>query len=242
MNVRLILIVGGFALGFGTAGAIGLYMLLTRSYRKARNRVAIHLGQVFVVVSAATGLLLLRELEQSFAVVRHSSAHYSAIYAHVFGLLSAGFLVLRAEFRWRRSSGLSAPTKSNRPVVPGAFRKFLITLGIMALSIGFSIAFWLFRPKPISVVFGGISWLFAFTAMIVGGRAIGGKQMREGRIIIFVLAAALFCMFAALAWKFRDTDPALSYAWLVNLSMPCIVALSAFFFMRPGAKTDSTPN
>ena len=237
MNVTLILIVGGLALGCATAGAIGLYLLLSSRYRKARNRIAIRFGQVFVAVSALTSLLLLQELEQHFSLARHSSAYYSAMYAYVFGLLCGMVLVLRAEFRWRRSAGLFTPVENRRPVVPGAYRKLLAPLGIMALSIGFSIAFWVLRPKPISIVVGGISLLFLFAAMMVLCRGIGGEQMREARRVIFALAAALFCMFGALAWKYRQTDPALSSASLVTLAMPCLVALSALFFMRPSAKT-----
>jgi hypothetical protein len=240
MNVTLILILSGLTLGCATTGAIGLYMLFSRPYRKARNRLAIHFGQVLVVVSALTGLVSLQKLEQSFSVARHSSAYDSAMYAYVLGLLCGFFFVLRAEFRWRRSSGLVTSAKNNRPIVPGAYRRLLIALGILALSIGFSVAYWLNRPKPIAVIFGSISLLFAFAAMIFLGRTIGGEQMRELRTVIFVLSAASFCMFGGLAWKFRKTDPSLSSEWLVTLAMPCLVALSALFFMRPN--TDPAPN
>jgi multisubunit Na+/H+ antiporter MnhB subunit len=77
MNITLILIFGGLTLGCATVGVIGLYMLFSRPYRKARNRLAILLGQVFVAVSALTSLVMLQKLEQVFSVVRHSSAFYS---------------------------------------------------------------------------------------------------------------------------------------------------------------------
>lgn len=130
---------------------------------------------------------------------------------------------------------LTSP-KNNRPVVPGAYRRLLVTLGIMALSIGFSVAYWVFRPKPISVIFGGISMVSFFAALIFPGRTVLDRaQMREWRTTILVLAAAMSCMFGALAWKFRTTDPALSLAWLANLAMLCPVALTAFFISRPSA-------
>jgi hypothetical protein len=241
MNVTLILILGGLTIGCATAGAIGAYMLLSRPYRKARNRLAIHFGQVFVAVSALTGLVMLQKLEQFFSVVRHSSAYYSAMYAHVLALLCGVFFVLRSEFRWRRASGLVTPAKNNRPVVPGARRRLLIAFGILALSLGFSVASWLNWPKPISVIFGGTSMLFGFAPMIFLGRALDRAQMRESRIVILVLASAMFCMFGGLAWKLRKTDPALSSAWMTTLAVPCLVALGAFFFLRPNETQDLTP-
>lgn len=237
MNVTLILILGGLATGCATAGAIGLYMVLSRSYRKARNRLAIHFGQVFAVVTTLTSFVSLQKLEQSFSVVRHSSAYYSAMYAHVLGLLCGAFFVLRAEFLWRRASGLVTSAKNNGPVIPGARRRLLIAFGIMALSSSASVAYWVFRPKPISVIFGGISFLFFFAAMIFLGRTLDSAQMRESRTIIFVVAAAMFCMFGGLAWKFHKTDPVLSTAWLATLVVPCLAALAAFFFMRSSAYT-----
>jgi hypothetical protein len=231
MSVMLIHILGGLALGCATAGAINLYMLFSRPYRKAGNRLAI--SQVFVAITGLTGLISLQKLEKSFSVALHSSAYYSIIYAYVFGLLCGFFFILRAEFRWRRSSGLVTSAKNNRAVIPGAYRRLLIALGILALSFGFSVAYWLNRPKSIGIIFGSSSLLFLFMAVIFLGRAMGAAEMREMRIVIFVLAAALFCMLAALAWKFRKTDPPLSSVWLVTLVMPCLVALSALFFMRP---------
>jgi hypothetical protein len=238
MNVTLFLILGGVTLGCATAGVIGLYMLFSRPYRKARNRLVIILGQVFVVVSALTSLAMLQKLEQFFSLVRNSSAYYSAMYAHAFGLLCGVFFVLRAEFRWRRASGLVTPAKNTRPVVPGARRRLFIAFGILALACGFSVASWLNWPKPISVIFGGTSMLFAFAPMIFLGRNLDRAQMRESRIVILVLAAAMFCMFGGLAWKLRNTDPALSSAWLVTLAVPCVVALLASVFLR--SSTDPT--
>jgi xanthine/uracil permease len=240
MNVTLVLIIGGLLLGCAAAGVIGLYMLRSRPARKARNRLVILLGQVVVAVSALTSLVILQKLEQFFSVVRHSSAYYSAMYAYVLGLLCGVFFVLRAEFRWRRASGLVTATKNNRPVVPGVRRRFLIAFGILAVSAGFSVAFWLNRPKPVSVLFGGASMLFAFAPLIFLGRTLDRAQMKESRNVILVLSSAMLCMFGGLAWKLRKTDAALSSAWLVTLAVPCVVALLALVFLR--SSTDSTPN
>jgi hypothetical protein len=239
MDVSLIVILGGLTLGSATVGAFGIYLLLSRPYRKARNRLAILLGQLLVVVSALTSLESLRKLEQTFLVAHRSSTHYAAMYAYLLSLLSGGFFVLRAEFRWQRSSGLVVSTKTNRPVVAGAYRKLLTALGILALSLCFSAAYWVFRPKPVSVIFGGTSMLFACAAIIFLSRTVDRAKMRESRTVILVLAAGMFCMFGGLAWKLRNTDPALSSAWLATLAVPCLVALAAFYFMRPGADIGS---
>lgn len=232
MNTTLILILGGFTLGCATAGVISLYMFFSRPYRKARNRLVILFGQVFVVVSVVTSLVMLQKLEQFFSVVRHSSAYYSAMDADAFGMLCGVFFVLRGERRWRRASGLVTAAKNNRPVVPGARRRLLIAFGIAALSAVFSVAFWLSWPKPIPVIFGGASMLFAFAPFIFLGRTLDRAQMRELRAVILVLASAMFSIFGSLAWKFRKTDPTLSSAWLVTLSVPCLIALLACFFLR----------
>jgi xanthine/uracil permease len=237
MNVTLILIMGGLLLGCAAAGVIGLYMLRSRPNRKARNRLVILLGQVVVAVSVLTSLVILQKLEQFFSVVRHSSAYYSAMYAYVLGLLFGVFFVLRAEFRWRQASGLVTATKNNGPVVPGARRRFLIAFGIVAISAGFSVAFWVNRPKPISVIFGGASMLFAFAPIIFLGRTLGRAQMKESRNVILVISSAMLCMFGGLAWKLREAEPALSSAWLVTLAVPCVAALLALVFLR--SSTDS---
>jgi hypothetical protein len=240
MNVTLFLTIGGLLLGCAAAGVIGLYMLRSRPGRKARNRLIILLGQVVVVVSVLTSLVILQKLEQLFSVVRHSSAYYSAMYAFVLSLLCGVFLLLRAEFRWRRASGLVTATKNSRPVVPGARRRLLIALGIAALSPVFSVASLLNRPRPISVIFGGTSMLFALASIIFLGRTLDRTQMKESRNVVLVLSSAMFCVSGGLALKLRTTNPALSSAWLVTLAMPCVVAFLALVFLRSG--TDSTPN
>jgi hypothetical protein len=237
MNTTVILVVAGFGLGCATAGAIGFYLALSRHYRKVRNRLAIHFGQAFVAVSAVSGLLLLQRLEQFLSVARHSSAYYDGMYAYTLGFLCVTFVAMRAEFRWRRSCGLVASTESKRPVVPGARRRLLIGLGILAVSSGFSVAYWVFRPKPISVMFCATSMLFVFAFLIFVGRTLDRAQMRESRTVILVLAAAIFCLFGGLAWKLRNTDPTLSSAWLATLSVPSLVVLAALFFMRPNTDT-----
>lgn len=241
MNVTLTLITSGFAVGFASGGLIWLYMLLSRPYRRIRSRIVIHVGQAFVGISGIAGLLVVQELEQRFSIERHSSSHYALLYAYLFGLLCVVVFTLGAEFRWRRSVGLVTSSKSNRPVVPGARRKLRTAFGILAVSVSFSVAYWVFRPKPISVIFGGTSMLFAFAAMIFLGRGLDRAQMRESRTVILALAAAMFCMFGGLAWKLHKTDPALSSAWLATLVVPCLVALAAFFSCGKAQTQDLTP-
>lgn len=238
MIATLIPIICGLTLGWATAGVNGFYMLRSRAYRRARNRLVIFLGQVCVAVSTLTSLVILQKLEQFFSVVRHNSAYYSAMYAYVLSLSCGVFLVLRSEFRWRRASGLITAAKSNRPVVPGARRRLLIALGIAALSPVFSVASLLTRPRPISVIFGGTSMLFALASIIFLGRTLDRTQMKESRNVILVLSSAMLCMFGGMAWKLREADPALSSAWLVNLAVPCVVVVLASVFLR--ATSDSS--
>ena len=75
--------------------------------------------------------------------------------------------------------------------------------------------------------------LFFFAFLIFVARTLDRAQMRESRIVILALAAAIFCMVGGLAWKLRNTDRTLSSAWLATLSVPCLVVLAALFFIRP---------
>jgi hypothetical protein len=235
----LILIVGGFTLGCASAGAVGCYMLFTRPYRKTRNRLAIHFGQVFVLISFIVGLLLLQGLEERFSIPRCSSSFYTARYAYLIGLACVMFFVIRAEFRWRRSAGLISNVKKTT-AVSGASRQLIVPfVAFIVLSIGFCIAYWVFRPKPISIIFCGISMVCAFAAIIFPSRTVFDRtQMRDVRTSSLLAAAAMSCLFGALAWKFHRTDRTVSLAWLAaNVGMLCVVALTAFFFVRPSAGT-----
>jgi hypothetical protein len=224
VNVLLILIFGGFVLGCASAGAVGCCMVVTRPYRKERNRITIHSSQAFVLVSFVAGILLLRTLIDHFSIPPRSSSYYGALYAYVFGLACVVFLVFRSEFRWRRSAGLFSAVKKT-PAVPGGSRKLLVPfVAFIVLSVGFSIAYWAFRPKPISVIFCAISIVFGFAAIIFSSKTVFDRaQMRELRTGIPVCAAAMSGLFGALAWKFHKTDPALSFAWLTDVGMLCVV-------------------
>ena len=124
--------------------------------------------------------------------------------------------------------------------VPGAFRKLIVPfVAFIALSIGFCIAYWVFRPKPISVIFCGISMVCAFAAVIFPSRTILDRaQMRDVRTSGLLAAAAMSCLFGALAWKFHKTNHTLALAWLANVGMLCVVALTAFFFVRPSTENN----
>jgi hypothetical protein len=234
----MILVFGGFAIGCFWAGAVGCSMLVTRTYRKERNRIAIHSTQACVLVSLVASIVLLRDLIDYFSIPPRSSSYYAALYAYVSGLVCVILLVIKAEFRWRRSAGLISAAK-NTSAVPDAPRKLIVPfVALVVLSVGFSIAFWVFRPKPISVIFGGISIVFVFAATIFPSRTVFDRaQIRELRTLILVVTAAMSCLFGAVAWKFHRTDPILSLAWLTDVGMLDVVALTAFFFVRPNAGT-----
>ena len=115
--------------------------------------------------------------------------------------------------------------------VHGASRKLIVPfVAFIVLSIVFCIAYWVFRPRPISVIFCGISMVCTFAAIIIPSRTVLDRsQMRDLRTSSLLAAAAMSCLFGVLAWKFHRTDRTLSLAWLANVGMLCAVAITASF-------------
>jgi hypothetical protein len=110
MTPTLIAALAGTLLGSAFSGAVGWYLLRSRSYRMVGNRLVIRFGQVVVFITMCGGLFLLQVFDGLMGIKRHSFPYYAAIYAYLFGCCCVLFFVLRAELRWRKSVGLDRKT------------------------------------------------------------------------------------------------------------------------------------
>jgi hypothetical protein len=106
MQSTLIAALTGLLLGCASAGAMGWYLLLSRSYRKVNNRFAIRLGQLLAVICVGGGLFLLQVLDKQLYIKRHSSPYYVGVGGFLFGCVCIIFFALRADLRWQKSVGL----------------------------------------------------------------------------------------------------------------------------------------
>jgi zinc transporter ZupT len=106
-TLTLIAIFAGLLLGCASAGAVSWYLVLSRSYRAVKNRIAIRLGQLVTLVSICGGLLLIQVLEAHLRIKRHSASYYyAAVWSFLFGFICVMFLALRVDLRWQKSVGL----------------------------------------------------------------------------------------------------------------------------------------
>jgi hypothetical protein len=105
-TLTLIAIFAGLLLGCASAGAVSWYLVLSRSYRAVKNRIAIRLGQLVTLVSICGGLLLIQVFEAHLGIKRHSAPYYAAVWSFLFGFICVMFLALRVDLRWQKSVGL----------------------------------------------------------------------------------------------------------------------------------------
>jgi hypothetical protein len=105
-TLTLIAIFWGLLLGCASAGAVSWYLLLSRSYRAVKNRIAIRLAQLVTLVSICGGLLLIHLLGAHLDIKPHSAPYYAAVWSFLFGFICVMFLALRADLRWQKSVGL----------------------------------------------------------------------------------------------------------------------------------------
>lgn len=93
--------------GVFSSGTSGLFLLLTRSYRKARNPFVIGLGYVLVGGAALGGLLLVTRTCDRMGYILHSRERNVAVdtfvIAYGIGVALAGW----REIRWRKSVGIT---------------------------------------------------------------------------------------------------------------------------------------
>jgi hypothetical protein len=210
-----------------------LCLLLCRPYRKARNRVVILLCQLFVAISALGGLFLVQKFEVMMEL-RDKSARESAVLAFLFGLIVVEIFVLRAEFRWRRASGLTHIAAAQpSPVPPGAKRRYYVALAMMASSWAFTIPYLFYKTRPLAPLLVGFS-LFSFLApMILFDLTFAPAQMREIRKSSVIVVGLAICFIGFVAFKSRDHYPAQTPAWLITLTLLCILFLRALFHLKP---------
>ena len=110
MTATLIAAFAGLLFGSAWVGAVGWYLLLTRSYRQERNLIVIGLGYLLVGTVGIGSLLLLFSLCDAMDITRQSSSHYAALYAYTISCTCVMFFVGRSEIRWRKSVGLDDKT------------------------------------------------------------------------------------------------------------------------------------
>ncbi len=103
MPVTLMTSVAGILLGCTSAAAIGCIFLISRPYRRANNRIAIRLAQIFALISICGGLILIQILERHWCIRWHSSPYYAAIWSYLTGCIPSTFFILKADVRWQRS-------------------------------------------------------------------------------------------------------------------------------------------
>lgn len=106
MALTLILVLVGVGLGGLASGSMAWYLVITRSYRRVRNPLAIGFGYIFFMGLSVGSLLLIIEGLKWLGVARHSSQRDAALYAYAVGLACGVFIAGRGEARWRKSVGL----------------------------------------------------------------------------------------------------------------------------------------
>jgi len=112
--VNLVVILFGAGLGALLSGLMGIYLVVTRPYRRVRNAAAIGLGYVFFGGMSVGSLLLLIAGLDGLRVPYRSSQRDAALYSYAAALAVGIFFVGRSEARWRKSVGLDGKSRISR--------------------------------------------------------------------------------------------------------------------------------
>jgi len=110
--------------------------------------------------------------------------------------------------------------------------KLLGASALLALSLGFAVAFVIQWPKPVSMVFSGASLLFGFGTLLVFAKTGGREYALQARKAIFFASGCFGLAFIGLAWKYRVTAPTFSSASLIAVALLCLGSLTSFFITR----------
>jgi hypothetical protein len=213
-------------------------LFFTRSSRRARNQYVIRLGQLLVGALAIGSLLLLSRLWEQIGLVLHSSAYYMSLYAFVVSSVCVMFFAVRAEARWRKSSGLDQKsvspynTQGLQITLPAARRKLVSVLVLGVVSLGFSGGFLARWPRPLSLFLGAASWLFLFAILVLLTPVRDRTFALQLQRFMLVAFACIEIAMLALFWKFRNASPAFSSAALIAAGMLCIGVAAALLVMR----------
>lgn len=208
----------------------------------ARNQFAIRLGQLLVGVLGIGSLLLLSKVWEKIGIVVHSPPRHMSLYAFALSSGCIMFFAVRAEIRWRKSSGLDRTSTSpgstrGLPMTRAVRRTFLGILLIGLLSLCFSVGFLAQWPRPASLYMGAASWLcwFAILVLLVTIARDRANALQLQRFMLVAFACVEIAMLA-LFWRFRDGSPALSSAALIAAAMLCVgvtAAISAIRWIMP---------
>jgi hypothetical protein len=148
------------------------------------------------------------------------------------------FFAVRAEIRWRKSSGLDQTSASpyntqELQITLSAGRRKLVSLLVLGVvSLGFSGGFLARWPRPLSLFLGAASWLFLFAILVLLTTARDKAYALQLQRFMLMAFACVEISMLALFWKFRNTSPAFSSAALIAAVMLCIGVTAALLVMR----------
>ena len=108
VNVIVIACLTGLLLGSASSGVLGCYLRFTRSHRQARNPLVLAVGYLLIGIVALGSLLILLWSDERLGIPRRGDAYHAGLGSYAAAGASVAFFVVRAEIRWRKSSGLDA--------------------------------------------------------------------------------------------------------------------------------------
>jgi len=104
---------------------------------------------------------------------------------------------------------------------------------LLVLSLGFTVAFLIQWPKPVSMVLAGAALVSGFGTLLVFCKPGGREYALLARNAIFFTSGCFGLAFVGLAWKYRETAPAFSLTSLIAVGLICLGAVISFFVSRP---------
>jgi hypothetical protein len=108
----------------------------------------------------------------------------------------------------------------------GAFSAFALT------SIGLALSAVILWPKPKAIVLAGLSLSATFGGLVALCRAGAQAYASQVRRCILLVSAMDGLGFAALAWKYRATSPAISLASLITIGVLSLAVLATFWMTQ----------
>jgi hypothetical protein len=133
----------GLITGFAVSIALGVLFVVSRSYRKANNRVVIHLCQLFAAGSVLCGLLFVLHLTASTTPreFRHEQSQ-GALVAFAIGLGCGTIAVIWRELKWRKAVGLDEFAREQRQLRAAKIKpwEFIAFICASALTAGLAVA------------------------------------------------------------------------------------------------------
>ena len=114
-NAMLLLVSLGLITGIAVSIALGVLFVVSRPYRRANNRVVIHLSQLFAGGLVLCGLLFVFHLTANMTSreFRHDRSQ-PAIIAFAVGLGCGAIAVIGKELKWQKAVGLDEFARQQR--------------------------------------------------------------------------------------------------------------------------------